>query len=179
MQKNKNRILLISIAVMVAVATLAASHTPIDWNYFILSVVILAILILVQKRELKKTLTESENSGLSLTKFEELINTILLKLDEISKNEINEKYSNELLSIMDEIMPNIDEYRISMINQYGVANYTQISIPFAKAERLINRGVSAAIDGYLEESQKNISNSLKFLKLSIKEIEKIKVEKNG
>ncbi len=179
MKNTKNRILLISIALMVVAATLAASHTPIDWNYFALSVVILAILIFVQKHELKKTLTESKNSGLSLNKFEELLDTVLLKLDEISKNEIDEKYSNKLLSIMDEVMPDIDEYRISMINQYGVANYTQICIPFAKAERLINRGVSAAIDGYLEESQKNISNSLKFLKLSIKEIEKTKVEKNG
>ncbi|MCF6270351.1 MAG: hypothetical protein L3J41_11610 [Melioribacteraceae bacterium] len=179
MKINKNRILIISIAIMVVVATLAASHTPINWNYFILSVVILTIVIWLQKRDLKKILTESENNGLPLNKFEELLNTILLKLDEVSKNEIDEKYSNKLFSIMDETMPDIDEYRIAMINQYGITNYTQISIPFAKAERLINRGVSTAIDGYYEESQKNISNSLEFLELSIKEIEKIKVGNNG
>ena len=174
-----NKALLVGIGLMLVVSSLIASHTPINWIYFSISAIVMALLIWLQKRELKKTLTESGNNELSLTKFEELLNRILKKLDSISKKKIDENYSSELFSVIDEVMPNIDEYRISMINQYGVANYTQISIPFAKAERLINRGVSAAIDGYLVESQKNISNSIEFLKLAIDETEKIKVAKNG
>jgi hypothetical protein len=174
-----NKALLVGIGLMLVLSSLIASHTPINWIYFSTSVIVMALLIWLQKRELKKTLTESGNNELSLTKFEELLNRILKKLDSISKKKIDKNYSNELFSVIDEVMPNIDEYRISMINQYGVANYTQISIPFAKAERLINRGVSAAIDGYLVESQKSISNSIEFLKLAIDETEKIKVAKNG
>ena len=179
MKNIKSIALLISIALMVAVTTLVAAYTPINWTYFILVSFILAVLILLQKREIKKSLTENGNNELSLSKFEELLKIVFVKFDEVSKCEIDEKYLEKLLSIMDEQMPDIDEYRISMINQFGVANYTQISIPFAKAERLINRGVSAAIDGYLVESQKSILNSIEFLNLAIEEINKIKVGQNG
>lgn len=179
MKDIKNRILHISIAMMVVVTTLVASYTPIDWSYFGLSAVVMAILIWFQKRELKKTINDGDYNGLSLLKFEEQINIMLFKLDKISTSKIDEKYSNELLSTIDEVMPNIDEYRLLMINQFGVANYTQISIPFAKAERLINRGLSAAVDGYKMEAKKNISNSLNFLKLALVEINKVKVDNNG
>ena len=162
MKNIKNTILLISIALMVVVTTLVASYTPINWTVFIIVAIVLALLIWLQKNELKKTLTGDENNQLSLFKFEELLNALSSKLSEISKSELDEKYLNKLLTIIEEQMPNIDKYRISMINQYGVAVYTQISIPFAKAERLINRGVSAAIDGYLKESQNSILNSIRF-----------------
>ncbi len=179
MKNIKSKMLLVGIAIMVAVTTLVASYTPISWGYFALSVIVLAILIWLQKYELKKSLTNNANSELSLSNFNETLSDILIKLGDISKKEINENYSNELLFIMDNSMLNVDDYRISMINELGIANYTQIIIPFAKAERLINRGVSAAIDGYTEESKKCISDSLSFIKLSIDEIEKIEVSSNG
>jgi len=179
MKNIKSKIILASIALMVAVTTLVASYTPINWNYFIISTIVLAISILLQKREMKKSLTDNGNSELSLSNFKESLNNILLKLNEISKVEIGEKYSDSLIGIIDESLPNIDDYRLPLINELGIANYTQIIIPFAKAERLINRGVSAAIDGYLEESQKSIINSLSFLQLSIDEIIKTKDNDNG
>ena len=179
MKNIKSKILLVSVAIMVAVTTLVASYTPINWGYFALSVIVLAILIWLQKIELKKSLTNKANSELSLSNFNKTLNNILIKLRDISKKEINENYSNELLFIIDNSMPNIDEYKNSMINELGIANYTQIIIPFAKAERLINRGVSATIDGYNKESKKCISDSLSFIKLSIDEIKKIEVSSNG
>jgi len=179
MKNIKSKIILVGIALMVAVTTLAASYTPINWGYFGLAVTIMAVLIWLQKRELKKTLTDTGDTDLSLSTFEESVSNISTKLNEISKVEMDEKYSKELYSILEDFMPNIDDYRLSLINELGIANYTKIIIPFAKAERIINRGVSAAIDGYLEESQKSISNSIQFLKLSIDEIKKIKVENNG
>ncbi len=179
MKNIKSKIILGGIAILVAVTTLVASYTPINWGYFALSVFVLAILIWLQKRELKKSLTNDENSKLSLSNFNENLNDILIKLTEVSKKVIDENYSNELLFIMDNSMLDVDDYRISMINELGIANYTQIIIPFAKAERLINRGVSAAIDGYAEESKKCIIDSLSFIKLSIDEIKKIGVTNNG
>ncbi len=173
MQDIKNKILLVAIALMVVVITLAASYTPVNWTYFSLLSIVLALLIWLQKRELKKTLTESSNNGLSLKGFKESLDIVAGDLDDISKKEIDETYLSNLLSIMDNKMPNIDEYKISIINQFGIANYTQISIPFAKGERLINRGVSAAIDGFVEESQKNIADSIELLKLSITEIKNV------
>ncbi|NOX66837.1 MAG: hypothetical protein GXO85_13850, partial [Chlorobi bacterium] len=73
MSNIKNKILLVSIAVMVVVSALAASHTPIYWEYFGLSVIILAGLIFLQKRELKKELDEGIDSGFNYLRFKDTV----------------------------------------------------------------------------------------------------------
>ena len=179
MKNIKSKILLTAIALLVAVSTLVASHTPIYWEYFGISVIVLAILITLQKREIKKELSENVNSEFNFVKFKIMVENVTIKLQTISEESINDNYQNNLMETLDESMPNIDDYRLTITNQLGIENYTKISIPFSQAERIINRGHSAAIDGYLFESQINIRKALKYLDLLNNEMNLIMSNENG
>ncbi|NOX66838.1 MAG: hypothetical protein GXO85_13855, partial [Chlorobi bacterium] len=96
-----------------------------------------------------------------------------------SERKIDNDYINNLMEVLDKYQPNMDDYRINIINKFSIADYTKITIPFSQAERLINRGHSAAVDGYLDESQQSIKKALNYLDLLNEEMELIKSEKNG
>jgi len=88
MTNVKNIVLLVSIAVMVVISALAASHTPIYWEYFGLSVIILAGLIFLQKREIKKEINEGIDSGFNYSKFKDTVEKLRIELKKISEKEI-------------------------------------------------------------------------------------------
>ncbi|MEN8192692.1 MAG: hypothetical protein ABFS12_07730 [Bacteroidota bacterium] len=179
MTNIKNKILLISIAVMVVVSALSASHTPIYWEYFGFSIIVLALLIILQKREIKKEIEHNDFDDFNIKNFKETIEHLTNEVKSISKEIIKDNYTEMLTGKLETYKINIDDYRLTMINQIGVKKYTKISIPFAQAERIINRGMSAAIDGYFEESQNEIRKSIKYLELLQEEIEIIMREING
>jgi len=178
MTNVKNIVLLVSIAVMVVISALAASHTPIYWEYFGLSVIILAGLIFLQKREIKKEINEGIDSGFNYSKFKDTVEKLRIELKKISEKEIDNDYSENLITILENYLPDMDDYRINIINKFSVADYTKITIPFSQAERLINRGHSAAVDGYFVESQESIKKALSYLDLLTEEMELIKSDKN-
>jgi hypothetical protein len=175
----KNVFLLVGIALSVTAAALFASHTPICWSGFLFSVIVMAVLIWMQKKEQKKNYTVVGKTEYSLQQFEENLKELIKSINELIENKENENYLNKLENIIEKYMPDIDEYRIFLINQLGMADYTKISIPFSKGERLINRSISAAVDGYLEESKNNILKSINFIELTISEIGKIRDEQNN
>lgn len=179
MANIKNKILLVCIAVMVVVSALAASHTPIYWEYFGLSVIILAGLIFLQKREMKKELDEGIDSGFNYLRFKDAVRKLKSELISISEREIDNNYTKKLMEVLDRYQPNMDDYRINIINKFSIADYTKITIPFSQAERLINRGHSAAIDGYLDESQQSIKKALNYLDLLNEEMQIITSDNNG
>lgn len=166
--------LLLAITIAIIALVLIAAYTPIHWGYFTIVSIVLSLLIWMQKREVKKTLMEEKSQVFSLTSFEEKLQSVFKKIIIISDHETtqnDDKKTNDISSLM---MPNIDDYRISMIHQLGVVKYTNISIPFSKAERLINRAISAAVDGYLEEAGHNINEAKKCITITLDEINKKK-----
>ncbi len=173
MANIKNIILLVGIAMMVVISTLLASHTPVNWGYFGISVGLLAVLIFMQKKEIKKELNEGIDSGYNYLKFNDIVLKLRAELIRISESKTDENYTRNLMEILDKYLPNMDEYRINIINKLSVADYTKITIPFSQAERLINRGQSAAVDGYIEESKLSIKNAINYLNLLNEEMELI------
>jgi hypothetical protein len=83
------------------------------------------------------------------------------------------------MKVLDKYLPNMDDFRINIINKFNIADYTKITIPFSQAERLINRGHSAAVDGYLVESQESIKKALNYLDLLNEEMKLITSNING
>lgn len=56
------------------------------------------------------------------------------------------------------------EGREVITSTYGGATFAQIMGPFASAERRLNRSWSAAVDGYLEESQEQLKAAVPYLR---------------
>ena len=153
-------------------SAVTASHIPPFWLEFIIFLVITSIGIYLSRRKTSEKLKTQNNSSNPVNQFKILIDEYVELLTTYIKSEkdIEEFLEN---SQIEHLYNQVEKIRIGIINQLGMKKYITVFSPFARAERLLYRGYSAATDGYDEETKKSLNQSLEFLKMTKEELIKI------
>ncbi len=157
-------------------ASIFASFQPINWFGFVISISVMVICIFIDKRIAKKRLESEDSNNLNLQAFLSEIILLKEKADFYHKN-IEKTKISEIENVLSELFPDVENYRLSLTNEVNINNYSKIISVFAKAERKINRAVSATIDGYETESKKYFGEANEILSVCIDLIKK--VQDNG
>ncbi len=163
----KSKIVNIVIVFSLIAAAFFAAKIPTMWTGFAVSSAIMLLAILVQRKERKALFTDASSGRLTLDDFYKALLKLETKLEEYSEKPA-EYFTEQVENDLEEILPEVDGYRMGIIEQAGVEKYTEIITTYATAERLINRGVSAAIDKYSAAAKEYFSSALPALKETIK-----------
>ncbi len=168
--RSKLGIFLISFGVLFS--AVFASFTPVDWLKFAISISVLLAGVFLQRTGIRKDLEHGDFENKTLAGFENQIKVLKKKVEEHAQS-----VSSENVAIIDdemkEVMPEVESYRFAIIEEVGVAAYTELISVYAKAERMINRGVSATIDEYFDEAKKCFANSLLLLDKTLEKTKEI------
>ncbi len=157
-------------------ASIFASFQPINWVGFIISVAIMGVCIFIDKKIAKNILESSSTNNLNLSAFLSEIVLLKEKANYYHKN-IEKAKISEIENEISELFPDVENYRLSLTNEVNINNYSKIISVFAKAERKINRAVSATIDGYETESKKYFGEANEILSVCVDLIKK--AQENG
>ena len=170
---NKLAIALIFIGVIFS--AIFASFIPIDWTNFSISIVVLIIGISLQRRGMKNALKTETNKNNTLGDFREQIIKLKKAVEKYSESLTSEKAEN-IDEEISSIMPEVENFRFAIIEEIGVANFTELISVYAKGERLIRRAVSATIDEYFEDAKRYFKDSITLLDKSLEMIDKFREE---
>ncbi len=149
-----------------------ASFTPVDWTNFIISIVILITGITLQRSGIKKDLEQGGSENKTLAAFEKQIKSLKKKVERFAQS-VSAENVPTIDDEMKEAMPEVESYRFAIIEEAGVAAYTELISVYAKAERMINRGVSATIDEYFDEARKRFSEAAVLIEKTENKIEEL------
>jgi hypothetical protein len=167
---------IIVIALAVIAASVFASRIPPMWEEFSIAVFVLALAIFYQRKSLKKEIMEarSEGEGYTLEAFEKFSSELEKALNLVLEKDFHdeEKTASVLEEWIERISIEMDYYRVNITEQIGIGKFTEIMASFAKAERRLNRGYSALIDGYVEDAKENIRDAVRLLAEAQKTIKK-------
>ncbi|NOX17657.1 MAG: hypothetical protein GXO87_05170 [Chlorobi bacterium] len=169
----KNKIVNIVIVISLIFAAFFAAKIPTMWTGFALSSAIMLGAILLQRRERKALFADSQSDALTLNDFFSSLLKVKEKLEEYSKAP-TEYFTKQVEDDLEDILPEVDNYKMGIIENIGVEKYTEIITTYANGERLINRGVSAAIDQYSAAAKEYFNSALPIVNETIKIINKIK-----
>jgi hypothetical protein len=142
------------IALSLFAATIFAAGEQINWIGFSVAVSVLALSIFGSKF-LKSRQIKNHNSVLQQNKdaFRSTIKETTKLCDKYS-NSLSQNDLSELEKNFTMVLPDIEKFSSVLIDQLGTAKYVELISIYAKAERIINRAVSALMDGYVNESKK-------------------------
>ncbi len=155
----------------VVLSAVFASFIPIDWTNFAIAVWVLIVGILLQRKGAKEEMKSETGKELSLNKFREKIIELKKEISHYAEN-VSEKDVSIIDDRISDVLPEVENYRFSIVNEIGIGGYTELISVYAKAERLIGRGVSATIDEYFDEAKKYFSDAVVLLEATIQRIEK-------
>ncbi len=168
-------LLYIVIAVALFAATIFASGKEINWVGFSIASLVMIISILIDRKLKQRDIENKQNNGLSsdvlLEKFKGL-----LKLCEHYKTNLTFEEKDKIEEVFADAVPDIDGSRFALVNEIKIENYTSLISIYANAERKINRGISAAIDGYISAAKESFSEAINILTDCINELKRIKSE---
>lgn len=170
------KILNLSIMIIsVIAASVFAAHIPPLWWPFSLSALVLTATLYILRKSAKRDLNQAQNEHHPLKIFKEMVvksldvcQTLLSKsgYDETDV-EYLENLSELLITQMERIHPQLTEI-------LGMKSFIDIILPYARAERLMNRALSAMMDGYGEEANESLKKSLPFLRETVTKLEAIR-----
>ncbi len=167
------------VGVTFILAALFAAPLPVRWLPFLLSLTGMAAGLVWLRRFSKREdvgISTGKNTGVSvlLVFLEELQTRVqsLLKKQEVEEKQTTDDWADELAAIQVRYFAPVTENRDALIERYGVKRYADFMIPFATAERYFNRSVSAAMDGYVEESVQSLKECLPFLQTALTILQK-------
>ena len=134
----------------------ASVYNPetVQWNYFIIAVVIGAAGIALVRSHHKQ---ESQSEGKltdDLKILAESLNKIAVNIKQLNseKESINTyDMRHRVDELLTEDMINFVQARQSIVGKYGLQAYADLMGYFASGERYINRVWSASADGYIDE----------------------------
>jgi hypothetical protein len=146
-------LLIIIISLTVVSAAIFAAHIPPLWAPFTGSVILLALALAYLRRLNKESIRTSEVDKNPLSRFEALVGNEIKNIQRFtSKEELTPEWKEELEREQEFFFIKVEEVRNGMIDFIGMEKYIKIISPFALAERQLNRGLSAAMDGYDDEA---------------------------
>jgi hypothetical protein len=142
------------IALFLFAATIFAAGEQVNWIGFSAAASFLALSIFGSKF-LKTRQIKNHNSVLKQNKdaFKSTLEETIKLCDNYS-NSISQNDLSELEKNFTMVLPDIEKIRSVLMEQLGTAKYVELISIYAKAERKINRAVSALMDGYVNESKK-------------------------
>jgi len=169
----KNKIVNIVIVFSLIAAAFFAAKIPTMWIGFTISSVIMLAAILLQRKEQKALFADAQSGQLTLDDFLSSLIKLEKKLEEYSPKSAS-YFTEEIENDLEDILPEVESFKFGIIEQVGVEKYTEIITTYANGERLINRGISAAIDKYPAAAKEYLESALPIVKETIKIINKIK-----
>ncbi len=155
----KGKIGIALIIVGVILATIYASFTPIEWIKFSASAIVIAIGIVLQRSQAKNELINSKRENISFANFQKELIALQEKAEHFAKN-LSENEGVIIEEEFSDVIPDIEKYRFAIVDEIGIAEFTELITIYAKGERKINRAVSAAIDGYISEAKNNFTSAI-------------------
>ncbi len=149
--------------IFVVAASIFAAHIPPNWLAFSLSALGMIFCIILIRKQHKAELTHSTNQEnplhvfIQLTKKSSDLAEYLLKI---------EKWNSEMMSKLENhsesLSTKMQQIHEGLIELLGMKKFILVILPFARAERLLNRALSAATDGYFEEAKISLQESIPF-----------------
>ncbi len=168
-------VLYIIIAIALFTATIFASGKNINWFGFSIASFVMIVAVLIDRQLKKRAIEKKQNEEFSSDiLLEKLIG--LLDLCENYKTNLTFEDKEKIEEIFADAIPDIDSSRFALINELNIENYTSIISIYANAERKINRGVSAALDGYISAAKESFSKAINILTDCINELKRVKSE---
>lgn len=152
-------------------AAVTAAHIPPLWLKFSIFLVVTTIGIYLNRKKSANKYCAQNNSTNPLNQFRDLINEHVELLTGFIENDNAMQDLLENCQI-EHLFNQVEQLRISIINQLGMKKYISIISPFARAERLLYRAYSSATDGYNEEAKQSVIQSLEFFKMTKEELNK-------
>ncbi len=158
-------------------AALFAAPQPPRWGAFAASVVLMAIGLVGLQFSFKREKQQSPAQGLAaadlsvaLKKLESELGAVLSQLGGGDDPPAAEDLGEQLTEIQVTYFVPVAENRDQLIERWGIKRYANFMIPFATAERYFNRGVSAAMDGYLGEAVQALKECLPHVREAIEKV---------
>ena len=154
-------ILLLMLSVIAA--SVFAAHIPPLWEGFTVSVAGMIVAIWGLRKSNREKRQQSGENENPLRAFEQLVSGTFdlvqrfLNIDQWQKQTIDtlEDQTEQLTTKMAQIHP-------ALVETLGMKKFVSVILPFARAERLFNRALSAATDGYFDEARNSLRESLPF-----------------
>jgi len=165
-------LLISAIGISLIASSLFASHIPVLWLPFSISILVMAGatigLRLISREEVQASSSEKN----PLNKFVRLLNEEEKAVSGILENEDNSAEWTEQIEIdQQHFYMQIEEVRSGLVDVLGMKKYISVITSFAAAERNLNRGLSAAIDAYYDEARKALTKGRAQLLLTLQVIE--------
>ena len=164
----------------VASASVFAAHIPPMWYHFSASILVLVVAIYFQRKSLKQEILNAKEESYSLESFEKFLRELESALQKVLALGVEgEESANMLENSIERITIEMDYFRVNIAEEIGIGKYTEVITTFAKAERKLNRGYSALIDGYREAAEENLTEALRLVKNSLEVVNKFIREKES
>ncbi len=161
---------IIIIAVSMITASIFAAHIPMLWVPFIGALVIMSAAIyglrIINKNIIIKEAVQGIGSVNSFT-------ASVKETEKLAADFIDGTIDGSVLEDKLEILQSrFEKTGDKLREELGMKLYTERVIKYAGAERLMNRALSAALDGYPEEARANCRKAIPILQSLYEELEK-------
>jgi len=168
MKTTIRTVAIIVIIVAVIAASLFAAHIPPLWPPFTVSVLVLAAALFVLRHVNKESYSGADNPQNPFNRFRRLLEEQFGFLQQFNEN--SELDTGLLEDRLEHQFTEVESLRTGLVEFLGMARYVAVFTPFAQAERLQYRGLSAALDGYSEEARKSLLQAQKHLREALSQI---------
>lgn len=175
MQRYVNTISVIFIIGGVILGAIYAAHIPPHWGRFALANLLLILGILGLQMEKKKTRERLSRENRSKKELYLLFDELLKEVrtfQSISNPKPQTDFTDKIENALEHYLLEIEKSLPQISEIYGMTGYVNILSPYARAERLIQRGISAAIDGFPEETATSLNRAEIFLEKTLEALDK-------
>lgn len=138
----------------------------IPWGGYGVSVAVgmAGVLVLRRERQMRRLLSADSSADLEsviahLSSLRDLVDELGSRIDAMTCEQVLEY-------VDDRCVPRFADFadaRMVIANRFGTAVYAEVMTEFAAGERYLNRGWSAAADGYVDEVERCVQASRQFI----------------
>lgn len=158
------KLLILLIILSVIGASISGAKIPPHYEGLGISLLfmVLGIILLrkLDKNEKNELAIKNDGEGSFYNSIRSVYDEAMRIITSMSKEE---DYTRELEKFQANFLSELNE-RLSLFNHsLGIKEYARLMIPYAQSERQFNRSLSAARDGYMEESIESFRNGITIL----------------
>jgi hypothetical protein len=158
---------LITAAFLVGAFLTSLDHQKVSWEYFIPTIVVGFIGVILVRVAGKKVSHTEEKFSENISNIESSLNNILDKLAKLNEektkmNPYDVRHKIDEL-LIDDLNTFVDA-RETIGHVYSLQAYAEVMSSFAGGERYLNRTWSASADGYIDEVNSSLDKALEQFK---------------
>ena len=171
MKKYLNPLLIAVIGLGVIAGAVFAARIPPLWSGFTFSSLLILLASVLLRLNSKKERKGSATEGNPLNRFSSLLEKLLAELDDflVSSKEDN-VWVDRLEDSLEHFYVALEDIRPSLLEAMGMKKYAGLASIFARAERLLNRGLSSGIDGYPGEAAESLRQASEIIRNTLNEL---------